>query len=282
MTSKNGINKQNGMNEDSFDPKELVGFLKDNFKLISISTVLGLLLSVTYLALTPSQYEATAQIEMAQLPDFSRADGPTSSAGMSISSVRFMIEDPNTLVGRLFLPSSFDDETISACELPAHPLKNEILARSVRASVMKKVTNVAEFAIRHSSADLAVKCATAIFVMIQNQQTKMVDGHIERANSAIANLKEIIVALKDELKRSAGVQSQQVTYLAKREELLLLKSQVLGLEMRLKNTTPARLLSPIFASQKPVFPKRLLTLALGLFLGLILGTFAAVTKRIFQ
>lgn len=282
MTSKNGTNQQNGMNEASLDPQDLIAFLKDNFKLISIITALGLLLSVTYLSLTPSQYEATAQIEMAQLPDFSRADGPTSSAGMSISNVRFMIEDPNTLVGRLFLPSSFDDETIAACELPAHPLKNEILARSVKASIMKKVTNVAEFAIRHSSAELAVKCATAIFLMIQNQQTKMVGGHIARANSAIANYKEMIIALEGELTRSTGAQSQHVTYLAKREELLLLKNQVLGLEMRLKNTTPARLLSPIFASQKPVFPKRLLVLALGLFMGLIVGTFVAVAKRIFH
>lgn len=282
MTSKNGKNQLHGTDDDSIDPNELVSFLKGNFKLISICTLLGLLLSVTYLSITPSQYEATAQIEMAMLPDFTRSDSTSSREGMPISNVRFMIEDPNTLVGRLFLPSSYDAETIKSCDLPEHPLKDELLARSVKAGVMRKVLNVAEFSIRHSSVELATKCATAIYMMIQRQQSKMVEEHIERATSAIANLKVMISSLETELGRNTGAQNQQVTYLAKREELLLLKNQVLALEMRIKNSTPTRLLAPVFASQKAVFPKRLLTLALGLILGLIMGTTAAVAIKIFK
>lgn len=281
MISHKEKNQPSQSIEDSYDPNELIIFLKENFKLILACTIMGLILAITYLGVTPSQYEATAQIEMAQVADFSHFEGSNPRSGLSLSAVRFMIEDPNVLVGRLFLPSSFDEDTINACELPEHPLKNELLARSVKAGVMRKVLNVAELSIRHSSVELATKCATAIFKMIESQQRKMVDAHLERARSAITSLKEMISSIESELQRSSGAQNQQVTYLAKREELLLLKNQVIALEMRVKSFTPTRLLAPIFASQKPVFPKRLLTLALGIILGLTIGTSVAVGRRIF-
>lgn len=278
MTSTNGKNQHFQGIEESYDPNELIAFLKENLKLILISTLVGLILAIIYLIVTPSQYEATAQVEMAQIADFSRFDGPT----VSLSEARYLIEDPNALVGRLFLPSSFDEETINACEMPDHPLKNEILARSVKATVMKKVLNVAELSIRHESAALAIKCATAIFIMIQRQQSDMVNQRLERAKSTVESLKAMIASLESELARNTAAQNQQVTYLAKREELLLLKNQVIALELKIKNSTQTHLLAPIFASKKPVFPKRLLTLALGLFSGIIIGTSVAVARRVFK
>ena len=46
---------------------DILRFLKDAYKTILIFGVLGITLSIAYLVITPKQYEATAQIVMAQI-----------------------------------------------------------------------------------------------------------------------------------------------------------------------------------------------------------------------
>ena len=80
---------------------DILIFLKGAWKPIINAGILGLVVSSLYLLLTPNQYEAVANIQMARIP------APNNSGGT--------IEEPAALIARMSLPNNLDDVVMSSC-----------------------------------------------------------------------------------------------------------------------------------------------------------------------
>ena len=66
--------------EDEISLKDMVDFLIESWKAIVLTGILGLIGSIAYLWVTPNQYQATAQIQMAQIS----ANNNTNPLGVNV------------------------------------------------------------------------------------------------------------------------------------------------------------------------------------------------------
>ena len=99
--------------EDEISIKDIVDFLLESWKAILATGLVGLLGAAGFIVFTPSQYEATAQIQMAQIaPNNNNNNNNNNSNPLGVN-----VEDPNLLMARLKLPSSYTEDEIKACGL---------------------------------------------------------------------------------------------------------------------------------------------------------------------
>jgi uncharacterized protein involved in exopolysaccharide biosynthesis len=106
------------LNENENSLIDILRFLKDAYKTILVSGVLGIALSIAYIAITPKQYEASVQIVMAQI----RATNISNTIGVNI-------EKSVHLIARTSSPTSFTRmiAPIYANDTPTAPRKHMIL-----------------------------------------------------------------------------------------------------------------------------------------------------------
>ncbi len=67
MSDQNLNPNFNSNNEDEISVKDIIDFLIESWKAIILTGLLGLVGSIAYVWVTPNQYQATAQIQMAQI-----------------------------------------------------------------------------------------------------------------------------------------------------------------------------------------------------------------------
>lgn len=73
-----------------------------------------------------------------------------------------------------------------------------------------------------------------------------------------------------------------VMYLARRDETMYLIQQIDELQRALARDAQARLVSPVYATPDPVWPKSALALALGAMGGLMAGLLFALGRRVLR
>jgi uncharacterized protein involved in exopolysaccharide biosynthesis len=71
-------------------------FLKRSYKLIALMGILGVAVSFIYILILPKQYQAIAQIQMAQI-----------TVSKNSKSSLINIEEPASLISRLSYPTSY-------------------------------------------------------------------------------------------------------------------------------------------------------------------------------
>ena len=94
--------QENAIEESEISLLDILRFLKSAYKTILIFGVLGITLSIAYLVITPKQYEATAQIVMAQI------GAANNNNNNNISPLGINIEEPALLIARLAMPTSIN------------------------------------------------------------------------------------------------------------------------------------------------------------------------------
>ena len=110
---------------------DILRFLKGAWKLMALAGMLGLATSIAYLALTPKQYEAVAQITMAQI------GAANNNNNNNINPLGINIEEPTLLIARLSSPTSFTPPVIAACGLEHEANAALALSKSVKLTVPK-------------------------------------------------------------------------------------------------------------------------------------------------
>lgn len=83
---------------DEISLVDILQFLKGAYKTILILGAVGLVIAVAYLTVTPKQYEAVAQIAMAQI---------SAANNNNLNLLGINIEEPSLLIARLAQPTSF-------------------------------------------------------------------------------------------------------------------------------------------------------------------------------
>jgi capsular polysaccharide biosynthesis protein len=263
----------NTISEDEISLKDIVDFLVESWKAIILTGLLGLVGSIAYLWVTPNQYQATAQIQMAQI--IANSNNTTNPLGVNI-------EDPILLMARLKLPTTYSAQEIKACGFESSATPSETLAASAKFSAVKGVGSMIELKINRDNKETAIACAKSLFENIKASQNEIIKPYTEEA-------KILIVKYQDRLTNSQSLVSRadksgaalSAAYLANRDEVKFLTEEILRLNtfITIADTRQAKLVSPIYASDVPVAPKKKIALIAGLFAGLFLGLLLMLGKR---
>lgn len=248
---------------------DLFLFLRSNRKRIMLGGLVGILLSVAYLALTPKKYEARWQVQMAQFAN--------SNCGTSNNA-----EEPVTLIQRLRIPTAYSIEVRQGCGMPEDGEFGEYLGGTLKVEATKNTVNVVDMKITGSEREQVKICAEAITSMIAVQQRGMIE---ERSVGRQVQLVQYEQALKEEQQQLERIKKSELGnfgYLAKLDKLSRLHTKIDGLqeEILLAQLHPARVVVPIYIPSKPIAPKAEFVLLMGFVLGLLLGVLYAIGRAI--
>ncbi|MEN9916937.1 MAG: hypothetical protein RLY40_869 [Pseudomonadota bacterium] len=256
--------------EDEISLKDIIDFLIESWKTIFAAGVLGLLGAVIYIVVTPNQYEATAQIQMAQIS----SNNNTNPLGVNV-------EDPNLLVARMKLPSSYSQESVKACGYESKQTSLEGLAKMVKLSLIKG-TQMVELKVLGLSQAQAVQCAESILETIKQSQKIIAAPIIEDAQLKLAKYsKRLQEAQGFILRADKSGSSMSAAYLSTRDEVKFLTDETIRLNDLIvsANSRQTKLVSPIYSPENKVSPKRAIALIAGLFAGLFFGLLLMLGKR---
>jgi capsular polysaccharide biosynthesis protein len=147
---------------------------------------------------------------------------------------------------------------------------------------VKGVSNVVELRIRMESKDQALVCANSLFENIRNSQNQVIKPYIEEAKS-------LLVKYQSRLEDAKMIAARgdkpgfplSAAYLINREEVNFLTDESIRLNnfITAGEARQAKLISPIYISEAPVFPDKKLGLILGVAAGLFLGFLVMLAKR---
>jgi len=253
---------------------DVLNMLRNSWKPIIVFGFLGLLGAIFYILVTPNSYEAISQIRMAQVSITS----PSNPFGTSV-------EDPATLLARMQIPTNFSAEVVSACAYQEKIESALALSKEVKFSVVKGVPNVVELKVMARSPELAKKCSSAIFEAIKVSQAGLTAVFIEEAKRKLATDDHHIEAARKLIAKadqSGAVIS--VAYLSSRDELTFFlndREKMVDLIDSAKNRSTS-LISPIYVLDRPVSPKKISSLIVGLFTGVLLGLLVALGRQFWQ
>ena len=267
----------NRSNESEISLLDILCFLKGTYKVILIFGALGITAAIAYLAITPQQYEATAQIVMAQI-----GAANNNNNNNNINPLGINIEEPSRLVARMSSPTSFTPQVIATCGLQDQANSALILSKWIKLSLPKGVANVIELKTFGLSPQAAEQCNLAIFELIKTTQSLIVAPFISEAKVKLDDDIERLGKAKDLIaKADKSGSAMGAAYLSTRDEIRYLLDEITALKnvVTSNQNRATRLVSPIYASDIPIFPKKRNILATGLFGGLFLGLLIAIGRR---
>ncbi len=247
---------------------DILRFLKGAYKTILIFGVFGIAASIAYLVMTPKQYEAVAQIAMAQI------GAANNNNNNNLNPLGINIEEPVLLMARLGIPTSFTAQEIAACGFEGKPDAAATLAKAIKISLVKGVPNVVELKTFGTSPQLAKDCANAMIELIKTTQAQILLPYIDGAKVKLADDEERLNKAKDLLSKADKAGSAMgATYLSTRDEIRYLLDEISALKNVVNSNQHrgTRLIALIYASELPISPKKRIALADGLFGGLFLG-----------
>lgn len=246
---------------------DILRFLKISYKTIVMTGVVGLAFAVTYLLVTPKRYEAVAQIAMAQIV----------SPKNNLNPAGINVEEPNLLIARLSQPTSFPAQVLESCDVEEGENAAVTLAKSTKLVPAKGVVNIVELKAFGKSPEVALTCARAIFELIKTTQAQIVAPYIDEAKVMLQDNEERLAKAQDLItKADKSGSAIGATYLSTRDYIRFLLDEIAFQKIFINNENrSARLITPIYASNNPVSPKRQVALAIGLFGGLLLGLIIA-------
>jgi uncharacterized protein involved in exopolysaccharide biosynthesis len=263
----------NDMDTNEISLLDILRFLKGAWKVIAILGLIGVALSTAYLAITPKQYEAVAQITMAQIG--------AANNNNNINPLGVNIEEPALLIARMSSPTSFTPQVIEACGLQDQANAALALSKSIKLTLPKGVANVVELKTFGPSPQAAQECNLAIFELIKTTQSQIVAPYIAYAKVKLDDDIERLAKAKDFIaKADKSGSAMGAAYLSTRDEIRFLLDEITALKnIILSNQSRAtRMVAPIYASDAPIAPKKRVALAAGFLGGLFLGLLIALVR----
>jgi uncharacterized protein involved in exopolysaccharide biosynthesis len=253
--------------EEEISLKDIIDFLVESWKAIFVTGALGLFGAITYIVVTPNKYEATAQIQMAQL----------SSGAIAGTN----LEDPNLLIARMKMPSTYDQAAIATCGYEGKSNAAQAISKMIKISIIKG-TQMVELKVQGLSSEEATKCAESIFRIIKDSQKAIAEPIIDEAKAKLQKYSQRLQEAQSFIvKADKSGSSMSAAYLSTRDEVKFLTDETIRFNDLIvsANSRQTKLVSPIYSPENKVSPKRANALVAGLFAGLFLGLLLMLGKR---
>jgi len=261
--------------EDEISIKDIIDFLIEHWKTILGFGVAGLITALMFAFLMPSQYEAKAQIKMAQI-------GVNNN---NVNPLGVNVEEPALLIARMKLPTSFNQATIQRCGLNGEKDAAKVLVKKVKLSAVKGAPSVVDLSIQAESKELADACVAATFDLIKQTQKAIAEPFIIEAKSKLSEYQKRLDDSRSVMLRAdkSGA-ALSAAYLATRDEVKYLMDEVSRLQdfVNSGDTRMTQLTAPIYVIDHPVFPKKRLTVTVGLMAGLFLGLLFVMGRHAYR
>ena len=276
MSNLSKINETD-LSDSEISLADILEFIQESWKIIVGFTVLGIAGAGLYLWAVPKQYEASAQIKMAQI-----ANVNNNNNNNNINPLGINIEEPQALIARMALPTSYPKETIALCGLAEQKGPEPALASKVKLSIPKGVGGTVDLKVRDASKEIAKACTSAVYQLIKSSQAQLVAPYIDEASKKLKIEEERlgratqVIAKAD--KSGAAVSA---AYLATRDEIRYLLDQISNLQSIItgNESRAAHLTAPIYLKDEPVFPQKRNSLLIGLLLGGFLGLAFTLARK---
>jgi LPS O-antigen subunit length determinant protein (WzzB/FepE family) len=285
QNSSGQFSPQAQSNESEISLFDILVFLRRSYKLIALIGILGVATAFGYLLIVPKQYQASAQIQMAQIGISNNYNNNNYNNynnnnyyNNKINPLGISIEEPALLIARLSSPTSYTAETAKLCGLESKKDAQAILSKSVKLTIPKGVANVVDMKIIGASPEASTICAQAVFDLIKATQAQIVKPYIEDAKAKLLNDQERLAKSKDLLvKADKSGSAMSAAYLSTRDEIRFLLDEITNLTnvVSSNENRATRLVAPIYVSEDPIAPKKRNVLLMGLFGGLFLGLLIA-------
>jgi len=259
--------------ESEISLKSMIQLLIHSWKIFLVTQILCIFAAGAYLFFTPKQFEAIANIQMAEI----NVDGGN-------LSTLIPVEETSLLIARMRQPTSYSKKEIDGCGFSNLANSGQLLANTVMISPVKGVKSVVELKIRMNSKDLAVSCVKVLFEAIQDSQNKLTQVYIDE-------VKMLMTLNVNDIKKAKGTPSligEDLTGVSMRHipinDYDPLVAEIIRLNKVLASASfrKTKLISPIYGEAKEISPKKknilIISFFIGLFLSLMLA-FAKITKK---
>ena len=266
----------NSTTEDEISLANVLQFFKDGkywiISLVGICTLLG----ATYASLAPSKYEASASIEMATVAGKPIEDGPI-------------------LVEKLKLPMYFSKNTFKACKIEnVLPSPGAFLATQLN-PVANKNAPIVTIRFKGGAADDARICLESVVAEVANKQNTLLTPILNTQQSQLQALQQKLEASEklvtllpvkdgkfvfDDAKFS-GSALLLALLLTKESEIKELRNEINEMQISLSppKTQGTTLVTPIYAPDVKVEPRRARIILISAIGGLILGVFLFALRK---
>jgi capsular polysaccharide biosynthesis protein len=262
---------------DELSLLDIVEFFQGSWKTIAGFTVLGIAGAALFIWAIPKQYEASAQIKMAQI-----ANVNNNNNNNNINPLGINIEEPQALIARMAFPTSYPKETMALCGLADQKDPEAALARKVKLSIPKGMGGTVDLKIRDTSKEIAKACTNAVYQLIKTSQAQLVAPYIDEASKKLKIEEERLSRATQVIaKADRSGAAVSAAYLATRDEIPYLLDQISNLQSIItgNESRAAHLTAPIYLKEEPVFPQKRNSLAVGLLLGGFLGLVLALARK---
>lgn len=250
---------------------DILRFLKGAYKAILIAGLGGLIIAGVYIYSAQRQYEAVAQISVAQIAVPSNAPSHNFS---NLNPLGASVEDPALLIARLSAPTSFTPQVLSSCAPQDKGHAPSSIAKFVKLSIPKGTPNIVELKVYRATPELAKNCAQAIFEFIQVTQAEISSPYIDEAKNRLMEDKIRLQAARDHIANTDKFRlDMSATYLSTKDEIRFLLDEIASLAniVSTNKSRATRLIAPIYVSEVPISPNKSQILAVGLIGGMLLG-----------
>lgn len=255
------------LNEDGISLADIVDFAQQSWKTVALWSAIGLIGATGYAFVATPKYLATASLQTAKV------------AGADV-------EAPSLLAEKLKLPSYYSKATFDACGLNDLAEPGVAIATALKPTLMKTAP-IITISYKAKSQEAAIGCINAVMADMRANQALIAKPTIEQKNIQLATFKQkldqaeqmanLMPAKKQNFDfndpKFSGASLLLATSLAKADEVKNLKAQISDLEIQLQEpqTKETYFTAPVYASPKPVEPKKLIVILGGLFGGAVLS-----------
>jgi hypothetical protein len=257
--------------DDEISLLDIVDFFRESWKQIVVSGIIGGSLGVGYAFITPSKYQATANIQVGKV------------GGVDI-------ETPNILLEKLKMPMYYTQITFTACEVLENKEPGNAITNNIKTVILKGAP-IISISYKNESVDLVKKCLDGILNEIRTHQNVLAKPVLEIKNNQLSNLKKkldtsekIIKLLSSERNISPSAASTLLlaTTLSKESEVKDLSTQIGDLEIALAEpqTKEAFLVTPIYGPISRIEPNRSKIVLLGGVAGGVLAIAYLLGRRV--
>lgn len=256
---------------------DLLSALKEGWRWLVGSVVLGGVGAGVFLVLATPQYQAIALVQVGQISG--QPVEPQVQAAERVKSSSFQLK-----VAEVVGDAAWQDR-----------LRRGAGKTTLSVQVIKNSPGLMELKTIGDSVPNAQKIAEVTLNELAKKHAELAAPTLARMKSDLAIVQEKLVKAEAELgvllksMSSVSVRDDRFTQLSlmtslqvqKNSEIFALRQQVLQINASLSepSTQPARAIEQVFVSEQPVSPKRGLVLALGLVAGVMLGGISLLVRN---